>query len=32
VALVLDKLTLNLTEEPRAGCTREEVQSHQNQG
>ena len=25
VALVLEKLTLNLLEKPRAGCTREEV-------
>ena len=32
VALVLDKLTLNLTEEPRVGCTREEVRSHRTQG
>lgn len=27
VALVLDKLSLNLIQEPRAGCTREEVSS-----
>ena len=32
VALVLDKLTLNLIEEPRAGCSREEVQSPETRG
>jgi len=31
VALVLEKMTLNLVEQPRAGCTREKVPSREDE-